>query len=503
MKHKWFVSGAVASLLIAALVFGAVGPRTSAGDQPMPVTKESSATFRKVVKKVLPAVVSVTAKAKPREAAERRPDRRDRRFFEIPQTPDEFRRFFEEMQDFEHPPIPQGGFGSGVIMSADGIVLTNNHVVEGADSVEIHLQDGRSFSSSEIFRDPKTDLAVIRLKKEDATNLPSAEFGDSRELEIGDWVLAMGAPFGLTGTVTAGIVSAKGRAPRELDLMYMDFIQTDAAINPGNSGGPIVNLDGQVVGINTAIRSTTGSFGGIGFAIPSEMAREVVPQLAKFGKVRRSYLGIMMQSAETPVLRKLGLENGVIVTDLTPGPTPARKAGLKPTDVILSVDGKPVKESKELQSFVTHAPPGSKLTFKVARDGAVVDVPVTVEEQPTDYGLKTQRLARRSIESPEEPEATAVDKLGIEGAPLTPALAERFGQKGEAKGIVITNVKAGSPAEEAGLARGMIIVQAEKKSVGTPGDLAKIIENVRLKDGILLKVVDRTGAAALVVVQEK
>lgn len=490
------------TLLVAASLTGVNTSSTYAGDQPMPVTKESSATFRRVVKKVLPAVVSITSKAKQLSREESDERRREfRRRFEgfEDQVPEEFKRFFEDFNFDNHPPIPRGGFGSGVIMSADGIVLTNNHVVAGAERVEITLQDGRKFIGKSVVADPKTDVAIVKLDPKDAKNLPVATFGDSSKLEIGDWVLAMGAPFQLSGSVSAGIVSAKGR-PLGM-TMYEDFIQTDAAINPGNSGGPIVNLDGQVVGINTAIRTRTGTFAGIGFAVPSSIARSVMKELIEHGRVRRGYVGIQMGPARQEVLDRLELSHGLVISNLTAGETPARKAGLKPLDIILSINGTEVKDSRALQTVVSRTPPGKKLNFKIFRDGKVVDVAVTIEEQPEKFGLARQFVRPRRRPQPRD-EAIEIGAVGIRVQQVTPELAKRFGHDESTKGVIVTEVKPDSLAAKANLTRGSLIQQVEQKDVKNPEALAKILADVDLKEGALMKVIDADGSARLIVVKK-
>lgn len=480
MRIKQFVAASVAAAMLVGACLTLPQVTVSAGDQPAPITKESSQAFREVVKKTLPAVVSISATAKPVKVSRDRPNPHR---FEGPMTPDDLRKFMEEMFENDEPPTPRGGFGSGVIVSKDGIILTNNHVVAGADKVDIRLQDGRTFESSEVVTDPKSDLAIVKIDPAKAKDLPVAELGTSENLEIGDWVLAMGAPFGLQGTVTAGIVSAKGR-PLGMNL-YEDFIQTDAAINPGNSGGPIVDLDGKVVGINTAIRSNTGTFGGIGFAIPADMAKEIMEQLIKYGKVKRGYLGIQMSNADQAVLQKLGLKNGVQVQALTPGDTPARKAGLKGGDIIVTVDGHPIEESKELQRFVTKVPAGKTVQLEVNRDGEMLTIPVTIEEQPEEFGMRNF-LTRRSADPSG---SVSIEKLGIE--------VEKADE-----GVVVTNVEVDSPAEKAGIQKGSVILQAEKKAVNEPSDLQELVDQIELSDGVLMKVRNPDGSTRLVVVQE-
>lgn len=469
-------------------------PRWSIADQPAPVTKQGSAAFRTVVKKTLPAVVSISsiAKADPELAQRRRAE--IQRFEQLfgPLSEEQRERFAEESA--ESP----GGFGSGVIVREDGIILTNNHVVEGANLVKIRLNDDRIVESDQIFRDPKTDLAIIKLKPEDAKNLTTAVLGDSDQAEIGDWVLAMGSPFGLNGTVTAGIISAKGRQPTELNhLLYKDFIQTDAQINPGNSGGPIVNLDGEVVGINTAIRSSTGEFSGVAFSIPSNMAKEVISELIEHGRVRRGYLGIRMADASEVDLKRLELDHGVMIDGVIPGQSPASRAGLRPRDVILSVNDKEIKNSRQLQEMVMKTRAGQTVQMKVHRPNqGIVDVPVTIDEQPDNFGSV---MVRRGPSAPErqqnEIEAIVIDKVGFA------VTKEPFESK---EGLLIVQVEKGSLADKAGLAKGMTILGIEKSAVNSGIELAERIAEADLaKSGLILQVLLPQGNKMLVVVKDE
>ncbi|MFO0944454.1 MAG: trypsin-like peptidase domain-containing protein [Planctomycetota bacterium] len=469
-------------------------PLPSRGEQPAPVTKEGSAAFRTVVKQTLPAVVSISSITKVDPALAQRREAELKRFEQLfgPLSAEQRERFAEESAE------SAGGFGSGVIVREDGIILTNNHVVEGADLVKIRLNDDRIVESNQIFRDPKTDLAIIKLKPEDAKNLTTAKLGDSDKAEIGDWVLAMGSPFGLNGTVTAGIISAKGRQPTELNhLLYKDFIQTDAQINPGNSGGPIVNLDGEVVGINTAIRSSTGEFSGVAFSIPSNMAKEVISELIEHGRVRRGYLGIRMADASEIDLKKLNLDHGVMIDGVIPGQSPASRAGLRPRDVILSVNDKEIKSSRQLQEMVMRTRAGQIVQMKVHRpEQGIVDVPVTIDEQPENFGGIT---VRRGPELPgpqqTEVEAIVIDKIGvaITKDPLD-------GQEG----LLIVKVEKGSLAEKAGLEKGMTVLAAEKKPVTSGITFAEIVEQADLtKNGLILQVLLPQGNKMIVVVKEE
>ncbi len=309
------------SLIVCCLLLGGsagtfLAERLLQGQAPVaPAIPKELTSYRDVVKKVLPAVVSIESRTKPA------PVRKRRRVPLDEQVPEELRPFFD-FGDGDDAPEPRGGFGSGVLVDAKGVILTNFHVVEGASQVVVHLSDGRKFTSKDVKSDPKTDLAIVRIEAPAA--LPFLELGDSDAMDIGDRVLAVGAPFGLTGTVTHGIISAKGRS---LQLnMYEDFLQTDAAINPGNSGGPLVSLDGKVIGINAAIKSRSGGFQGVGLAIASNMVKSIMPQLLKDGVVRRGYLGVQIKEILEPeVASRLGLkegEHGVLVTrvfDDTPG----------------------------------------------------------------------------------------------------------------------------------------------------------------------------------------
>jgi serine protease Do len=465
-------------LLAGTLSVLMLGSSWLQADQPAPVTKEGSLEFRRVVKSVLPAVVSIQASAMSDEEKARRKEELQKRLNDMRRLlPPEFRKQIENMDPDEVP--DQLGFGSGVIIDKRGVILTNNHVVENAKKVKVILQDGREFEADDIVRDPKADVAIVRLGKDEATaaDLPVAALGDSSQVEIGDWVLAMGSPFGLTGTVTSGIVSAKGRTPPELNLLYKDFIQTDAAINPGNSGGPLVDLDGKIIGINTAIRSNTGSFGGIGFAIPSNMVKNIADQLDKFGRVKRSYLGIAMRPLGKKELIEMKLDTGVEVTGLAAGPTPARKAGLQTKDIIVAVDGKPVKETQELQDVVSSTPAGNTLAMKVLRQGNAVDVKVLLEEQPESFGI--------------QPIMAAAETEGILGM-------EVVVQKEK---LLVSSVEQEGPAAVAGVEPGDVILKASGKEVKSLEELKAAVAGV--EDGVLLKIQKEDGSVKLVVVGGK
>jgi serine protease Do len=446
---------------------------------PPPAIPKELTSYRDVVKRVLPAVVSIDSKARPIKArGNRRGGPADG------QVPEELRRFFQTPDEDDSPsPAPQGGFGSGFIVDPKGVILTNNHVVDGADQVTVELHDGRKFVSKDIKTDPKTDLAIVRI--ESSGPLPYLEMGDSAAMEIGDRVLAVGAPFGLTGTVTSGIISGKGRAVRI--NMYEDFLQTDAAINPGNSGGPLVNLEGRVVGINSAIKSRSGGFQGVGLAVSSNMAKNVMEQLLRTGVVHRGYLGVQIRDLNDPALAaRLGLkegDHGVLVTHVFPK-TPGAKAGLKDGDVIQTLDGKVVRDGHDLQTAVASLPLGRPVQVTLVRDGQPQTLSVTIEEQPRDYGTVRVPAGR----APQEVETTSIDKIGVEAADLTPELAESLGYGDLSKGVVVAKVDPDGVAAEAGLRRGMVISSVDKKPVTSAEGLKKALDRASLEKGVLLKV---------------
>ncbi len=322
--------------------------------------------------------------------------------------------------------------------------------------------------------------------------------GNSDEVQVGDWVLALGQPFGLEGTVTAGIVSAKGRG---LGIAFREnFIQTDAAINPGNSGGPLVNLDGEVVGINTAISTRTGAYEGVGFAIPSNLARFVATQLAERGFVRRGYLGVAIQPIEAALAEQLGVKpnEGVLVAEVYPN-TPASEAGIKSGDVILSFAGKKVSSPNELQSYVEESEIDKAHDVEILRDGKRMTIKVTVREQPSEYGMDRvpSRLRGRGRAIPE---SESIAKLGIQVEDLTPEVADQLGTDLK-EGVVITQVKPGSPAALAGLSEGTIIVEANRQKVRNLSDLRQALAAKPLSQGVLLRVVTPEGLSRYIAIR--
>ncbi|MEZ6137554.1 MAG: Do family serine endopeptidase [Pirellulaceae bacterium] len=398
-------------------------------------------------------------------------------------------REFRMQPPRESRPGPRsgGGIGSGVIIDTSGIILTNNHVVAGGGEVTVKMQDGREFVASQVWTDPKTDLAVVKI--EGADQLIAAPLGDSDSVEIGDWVIALGQPFGLESTVTAGIISAKNRGiginARE------NYLQTDAAINPGNSGGPLVNLRGEIIGINTAISSRSGGNEGIGFAVPSNLARWVSDQLVGQGSVRRAYLGVGIQPVTQELANQLDVapRSGVAVTQVQTG-SPAEKAGLMTGDVIVRFAGSAVKTPQQLQIAVERAEFGNPLSIDVVRDGKQLTLQYEAEVLPGDYG--TTDLNERSSRPDQRAEA-----FGMELAPLTADIAQQLGVDSDA-GVVITEVHPGSSAAEAGLSSGMVITQVNRKSVQTVKEFKETIAQDTDGNGTLLLVRDEDGSRFVV-----
>ncbi len=450
-----------------------------------------SASYSPVIKQVAPSVVSVNVTARGKEISpdELPPffsDPRFRHFFGVPPGFEEGQRG-NQGRGRQLPKRPdQQGLGSGVVVSADGYILTNNHVVNGADEIKVSFNDGRELTAKVVGTDPKTDLAVIKV---DAKNLPAVTFTDSDKIEVGDKVLAIGNPFGLSQTVTSGMVSALGRT-MNMGLQYEDFIQTDAAINPGNSGGALIDVKGRLVGINTAIYSRSGGFQGIGFAIPANLARSVMEQLVSNGKVVRGYLGVKMEPAITDALaEKFSLKNkdGVIVNEVYAG-TPAAKAGLEPYDVIVRFNDKPVKDNRSLSFAVAGLVPGTTVPVEVIRDGKTKKLDIKVGEQP-----KNMETASRDGAANTE---GALNGVGV--ADLEPAARREFGIPSRVQGALITEVDPTSAAAVAGLQPGDVIQEINRQPVRSAEDAVKLTESAESKK-TLLRVWNRNGSRFVVV----
>lgn len=422
-------------------------------------------SFAPLAKKVSPSVVNISTVKVIKEGEQ----------FALPfGQNDPFRDFFNRFFGGQMPKeFKQRSLGSGFIIDKNGFILTNNHVIEKSDAIKVRLSDGSEYKAKIIGRDPKTDLALIKIKAhEKLTPIP---LGDSSKLQVGDWVIAIGNPYGLGNTVTAGIVSAKYR---HIGLgSYDNFIQTDASINPGNSGGPLVNTAGQVVGINSAIYSQSGGSVGIGFAIPIDMVKALLPQLKK-GKVVRGWLGVMIQRVTEGLKDKLHLKSkkGALVADVTPG-GPADKAGIKRGDVIISFDGKEVKEMRDLPYMVAITPVGKIVTVEVVRNGKTEDFRVKIGE------LKGKKA---------EAASKAVPDLGMTVQELTPELAKNLGVS-ETSGLVVTQVEQNSPASDAGIQPGDVILQVDQIPMKSLDQFRQKIKKYKAGDTILF-LIKRQGS---------
>jgi serine protease Do len=448
-------------------------PSSPAAQKGASYAKTLSTAFREAASKVLPSVVMITNTPAVNRQSD---DSGGSEGFSLDESPfGDLLKNDPRFRDFFHN-FPKGmpsphqdhrgvrGMGSGVVIDPSGIILTNNHVVDGGGKITVRLSDGREFEASEVKTDPKTDLAIVRINS--AGTLTAATLGNSDELEVGDWVLALGEPFGLEGTVTAGIISAKGRS---MGITAREsFLQTDAAINPGNSGGPLVNLDGEVVGINTAISTESGGNQGVGFAVPANLARWVAAQLIHSGSVRRAYLGVLIQPVTQPLAEQFGLKDrhGAIVAEILPD-GPAAKAGVQTGDVILEFAGHEVKGPAELQGMVEQAPIGQRESLVVLRDGKRVTLDFVTSEMPANAGV-----AHGNSHSQRGGESSRFDKLGLQVETLTSELAEQLGVKA-ASGVVITNVAQGSLADMAGLSNGNVITEVNRKPVKSVDDFRR------------------------------
>ncbi len=434
-------------------------------------------SFADLVDKVEPAVVTIRSERKVTPQAQ-----------QMPFNDDLMRQFFGgRVPQMNQAPQVERGLGSGVIIESNGTILTNNHVVDGAQTVKVDLPDKRTFEAKIVGTDPASDLAVLKIE---ADNLPTLTLGDSDKVRVGDVVLAFGNPLGLRQTVTSGIISAKGRQTGLSDGSFEDFLQTDAPINQGNSGGALVNTNGELIGINSQILSPSGGSIGIGFAIPSNMARSVTDQILKDGKVHRGMLGIGIQDVTSDLAENFGLKEvrGVVVNTVTQG-SPAEKAGIKQGDVITKLNGNIISDGNELRNKVAQTAPGTAVTIGIIRNGGEVSATATLGE----FHAKN--------ESPDNPKAnadTGNGKLGMSIEPLTPHAAAELGLDGQT-GLLVTDVQPGSPADDAGIAPGDLIVEVNRQAVKTIADMQGALG--RSKAGSALLLVSRKGQTRFVTVR--
>lgn len=438
-------------------------------------------SFSALAKKLLPTVVNISTT----QTVEGRPG------LDIPQLPpgspfeDFFKDFFERNQP-QNRSRKATSLGSGFIVDAKGFIVTNNHVIQDADEISVILHDDTRLKAELVGRDPKTDIAVLKVKYDG--DLPVADLGDSDNIDVGDWVIAIGNPFGLGGTVTAGIISARGRDINSGP--YDDYLQTDASINRGNSGGPMFNMDGEVIGINTAIFSPTGGSVGIGFAVPTSTATPVIRQLIKNGEVRRGWLGVHIQSVTPEIAESLGLKEarGAMVASVVED-GPAANSDIKAGDVILEFGGVNVPEMRRLPRIVADVEPDTTVDVTVWRDGEEKSVKVTVgtlKETPTEVAATTPQDTGGEH---------SVEGLGLSVAALDPSMRERFKLDDKATGVVVTEVDATGPAAEKGLQPGDRIIQVSQSDVTDPEDVARKVDEAKAqgRKSVLLRVESAQG----------
>jgi serine protease Do len=439
--------------------------------------RSTGQVFAEIAEKATPAVVFVSVE---QDVTQQTPDivygdpfdqfndEFFKRFFGQPLP-----RQFRQQQPRQQKQIRRGQ-GSGFIITSDGYILTNNHVVEGAEKITVKFSDDKELPAKVIGRDPETDVAVIKV---DANNLPTVQLGDSDKLKVGEWVIAIGNPFGLSHTVTAGIVSAKGRSRIGLSE-YEDFIQTDAAINFGNSGGPLLNIDGKVVGINSAIFSRSGSYMGIGFAIPINMAKYVYEKIRAEGKVTRGYMGIYAEDASPEIAEHFGVKGrkGILV-DKVIADSPAGKSGIEKGDIIVKMNGKAVSDWNNFRYEIARLSPGTKITLTVIRNSEEKDIEVKLE-------------AKESKGTPSETGDNETKQLGITVQDLTPELAQQFGYKDEKSGVIVSDVAPASPAAEIGITAGTLITEVNRQKVENTQSFWELVK--KAKDSVLLYVRQNT-----------
>jgi len=428
--------------------------------------EETARAFSDIVRVVSPSVVNISSTKTVRRQ----------------QSSDEFFDFFIQPPDMRGKKWKEQSLGSGVVVASDGLIVTNNHVIEQSDEIRVILYDKRSFKAKVIGSDPKTDLAIIKI---DAKNLLTIPWGDSERLLVGEFVLAIGNPFGLSHTVTMGIISAVGRADVGISD-YEDFIQTDAAINPGNSGGPLVNTKGEMIGINTAIFSRTGGYQGIGFAVPSNMVRMVIDHLLKEGKVTRGWLGVTIQELTPELAQKFGLSvaEGALISDVAKG-SPASKAGLSRGDIIIRYNGKKIKDVATLRNMVAQTKIGSDVELIILRKSKEYSVRVKVLEVPSDNTDYTPSSNKSS-------EGNESALSGVTVIDITQAVAKQLGISSDEKGVVVMRIEPGSVADISGLKEGDLIKEIDRQKVSNLNDFNKIVSKLKGNEQILL-FINRSG----------
>jgi len=477
---SFLVTGIVAGVLLTS-GSGPVGQAVANPALPLAAIGAAPNGFPSVARATMPAVVNISTSRTVRTGGPQASPFMNDPFF---------KHFFGEEfgRQFQIPRERQeNSLGSGVIVSPDGYVVTNAHVVDKADEIKVHLSDKREFTGKVVGTDPKSDIAVIKISGKD---LPTITWGDSERIEVGEYVLAIGNPFGLNSTVTLGIVSAVGRANMGIE-QYENFIQTDAAINPGNSGGALVNTRGELIGINTAIFSRTGGSMGIGFAIPSNMAKNVMDSLIKTGKVVRGYIGVSIQDLTPKIAKQFGLDKaqGALVGDVVGG-TPADKAGVQAGDVITRYNGKPIENTAMLRNAVADTAIGKTVDLEVYRDRKTVPLRITIVEQPADMAR-----AAGSVTAGEKSTALA----GLEVSNLTREVARQLNLSRGVQGVVVSKVEPGSPAAESGILGGDVILELNRKPVHNTGEFSKRAAELGKDDAALVRIL-RNGQRLFVAI---
>lgn len=474
MKKPGYIILLLSLIVAGILLFFYIPEKDKAFRPTSPIVSqkilETELAFAEVVKTVSPSVVNISVT---------RTVAGEEEFFDL----------FLPQGNGEPPSRwSEQSFGSGVTISSDGYIITNNHVIEDAEDIVVTLPDRRSFRGKLIGADPKTDLAILKIE---AKGLPVAPWGDSDKLEVGEFVLTIGNPFGLSNTVTLGIVSAKGRANVGI-ADYEDFIQTDAAINPGNSGGPLVNINGEIVGINTAIFSKSGGYQGIGFAVPSNMAKTVFDQLIKEGRIKRGWLGVNIQDITPELSQKFSFDRpeGVLINGIIKD-SPADRAGLKRGDIITEFNGRSVTDVGSFRNSVAGTPPGKKVKVKIFRQGYYREIEVIVEEQ----AAPSQERRSFQVTVPEKRDVFS----GMDVFELSKDIATQLGLGTDTRGMVIARIEPGSPAEKAGLRRGDVIEEIEHKPVKSLQDFKLIISRIKTPDILLF--INRGGKKFYVVLR--
>jgi serine protease Do len=442
----------------AVSLFGERGIESRSGAQ-----THNLPNFVELSKRLSPAVVNISTTQPRIERRQREPWREEDDPFDF------WRRFFGGPYPSPRTPFRQKSLGSGFIIDKDGSILTNNHVVQGAEKIVVKLSDNKEYEAKVIGGDTETDIAVIKIQA--PRDLPVAELGNSDKLDVGEWVLAIGNPFGLDHTVTSGIISAKGR---QIGGRYDNFIQTDASINPGNSGGPLINLNGQVIGINTMIFSRTGGNMGIGFAIPVNLVKDLLPQIRGKGKVTRGWMGVMIQPVTQEVAESLDLKEaaGALVGTVMKG-SPAERAGVQVGDVITEFDGKPVKNSSELPTLVARTPVNKRVELKVTRDKVEKKLFIIVAEMKEE-----EQTPVAEVET---------EKVGLTVQKLTPEIAESLGMS-STEGVVVSGVEQNSLAEEAGFRRGDVVVEINRKPIRSIAEYRRGIQEMKKAKSVLFLV---------------